>query len=144
MRPARPASSGRRGLRDQAGAAVVSVTLGVLVFMIMLFTATQTMYAMYLGSTVEGVSYDAARIVAQSGSSSDPSARARATAHVHQLLANTEGVQVSFDGSTDDVVQVTVRATPPTLVGPSLGLPWLDDLSKTTRVRVEHPIEPQR
>lgn len=73
----RPAISGRRRLRDQRGAAVVSVTLGVLVFLIMLFTAVQTMYAMYLGSSVEGVSYDAARIVAQSGSSSDPSARAR-------------------------------------------------------------------
>ena len=144
MSAARPAISGRRRLRDQRGAAVVSVTLGVLVFLIMLFTAVQTMYAMYLGSTVEGVSYDAARIVAQSGSSSDPSARARATAHVQQLLANTDGVQVSFEGSTDDVVQVTVTANPPTLVGPSLGLPWLDDLSETTRVRVERPIEPQR
>lgn len=129
--------------RDEAGAGVISVTLGVLMFLIMLLTATQTLYAMYLGSTIEGVGYDAARIVAQSGSSSDGAARARASSQVHQLLSRTDGVAVSFEGSTDDVVQVTVSATPPTLIGPSLGLPWLDDLARTVRVRVERPVEPE-
>ncbi len=117
------------------------MTLGVLVFLIMVFTATQTLYALYLSSTADGVAYDAARIVAQSGSSSDGSARAEAVAHVQRLLANSEGVTISFEGTDDQVVQVTVHVTPPTLIGPSLGLPWLDEISRTVRVRVERPVE---
>lgn len=113
------------------------MTLGVLVFLIMMFTAAQTLFAMHLASVADAAAYDAARIVARSGSSSDGSARSTARAHVANLLGAANDVTTSFDGSNDAVVVVTVTATPPTLVGTSFGIPLLDQVSRSASIRVE-------
>ena len=118
----------------------MSVTVGVLMFLVMLFTAAQTLFALHVASVADAAAYDAARMVARSGSSTDGSARASAAAHVQALLGNAEPVTVSFDGSTADRVSVTVVATPPTLVGTSFGIPLLDRVERTAVLRVEQEI----
>ena len=116
------------------------MTVGVLVFLVMLFTAAQTLFALHVASVADAAAYDAARIVARSGSSTDGDARSRADAHVRALLG-TAGVAVSFDGSTLDAVVVTVRTTPPTLIGTSFGIPLLDEIERTAVLRVEQQVD---
>ena len=111
-------------------------------FFVMLFTAVQALFAMYLGSTVDGVSYDAALIVAQSGSSSDSAARQRAVDHINTLLPGAKDLQVSFAGSTDEVVRLTITAQPPTFIGTAFEFPLMGKLSRTAEVRVERNVEP--
>ena len=126
--------------RDEHGSSVVSVTLGVLVFFVMLFSAAQLLFVMHLSSVVNATAYDTARIVARSGSSSDASARAAAAVHAHALLDGTNDLNVDFSASTPESVIVTISATPPTFVGTSFGLGLLTEVSRTVSVRVEQPV----
>ena len=118
----------------------MSVTVGVLMFLVMLFTAAQTLFALHVVSVADAAAYDAARIVARSGSSSDGAARSEARARVGSILGETALLGVSFDGSSATQVIVTVRADPPTLVGTSFGIPLLDEVERTAVVRVEQPV----
>ena len=120
---------------------MISVSLGVLLFLLMLFTAAQLLFALHLSSVADAAAYDAARIVARSGAADDAAARSRAAAHARGLLGDAREVEVSFAGTTADAVVVTVSARPPTLVGTSFGIPLLDRVEGGARLTIEDDVE---
>ena len=94
---------------------------------------------LYARSVVATLAYDAARVVAGTGSGERAGARAGAEERARRALGRS-GARLAFDWdrSDDDVVVLTVRAPGTTGGGTSwLAATGLDTIQRTARVRVE-------
>jgi len=123
--------------RDETGAGVISLMPAVLVFLIMVFVAVHAAHGLYVASTLNAVAYDAARISAQNGPGDN---RAEATAHINSLLF-ADSLQVSWNGSTADIVRLTLSVEPTNFLPLSVGFAPSSRIERTVEVRVEQPVE---
>jgi Flp pilus assembly protein TadG len=125
-----------RRQRDESGAGVISLMPAVLVFLIMVFVAVHAAHGLFVGSTLNAVAYDAARISAQNGAGDN---RAEATAHIHALI-DAPSLEISWEGSTAEVVRLTLRVEPTNFLALSVGFLPSAPIEKTVEVRVEQPV----
>lgn len=107
----------------------------VLVFLVMVFVAVQAAHGLFVASTLGAVAHDAARVSAQNGRADD---RTAANALVARLLPGD--VDVSWAGSTPDVVRLTLTAQPNNFLAFSVGFLPASEISRTVEVRVEQPV----
>lgn len=108
----------------------------VLVFLIMLFVAVQAAHGLFVASTVNAVAYDAARMSAQAGPGDD---RSSANAHIDSLI-DSSSLTVSWEGSTPQVVRLTISVEPNSFVPLSVGFLSPTRIEKTVEMRVEQPV----
>lgn len=115
---------------------MISLMPAVLVFLIMLFVAVQAAHGLFVASTVNAVAYDAARISAQGGPDDDRSA---ANAHINSLIS-PDSLAISWNGSTAEVVRLTISVEPNNFLALSVGFLPASTIEKTVEVRVEQPV----
>ncbi len=120
---------------------MIGLIAAFLIFMIMLFTAVQVAHTLYVSTVLAGTAHDSARLVAEAGSGADGAGRSRAEAHIRQVLNDPATLRISWAGSTEDEVVLTLSVEPRSFVPRSMGIaPW-PSISRTARVRVEKPVE---
>lgn len=122
--------------RDQSGAGVISLMPSVLVFLIMVFVAVHVAHGLFVGSTLNAIAYDAARISAQNGPNDD---RSEATAHINSLIS-ADSLEVSWAGSNVERVRLTVSVEPVNFLALSVGFMPSSRITRTVEVRVEQPV----
>jgi hypothetical protein len=127
------------------GTALVGTLVGVLVFIVFLFAATQLLLALYATSTVTAVATDAARSVASRRvDHTDPrvvaAAEREATAAARRSLG-AFGRQVRFDWTLDrDTIRLRVRAENRRLSIPGFAaLDGFTHVDRTVVLRLETP-----
>jgi len=125
-----------RGARNEAGSGVISLMPAVLVFLIMLFVAVQAAHGLFVASAVNAITYDAARISAQGGPDDDRSA---ANAHINSLIG-ADSLAISWEGSTAEVVRLTITVEPNNFLAMSVGFLPASTIEKTVEMRVEQPV----
>jgi hypothetical protein len=128
--------------RHERGAALISTTVGLTVFLILLLFAVQSAVTLHSRSMVTATAYDAAREVAgYSSVASRADARARAEARFVQRLGEygRDHVRLEWlDVDDPDVVRLRVVADHPSLLPPAFG----DALGiRTTDRRIEVRVE---
>ena len=120
--------------RSERGAGVLSTTFGIGVFLLLLFAASHLLLNLWVTSTVESVSTDAATRVALSGAGADrlDAVQARAIADARSDLGGY-GSEVQLDFEPDPTgrsVILHVRAPAirlvPRLLGSDLGMGGID------------------
>ena len=124
------------------GAGLVTLTGGLLVFLLLLFFAVQLTINLYARSQVTAAGFDAARRVA--GYDNDQrrdAAAAEAETRLRSMLGSMgDDVGLEWDLSDPDTVRLHLMLTPPS-VAPALvrGAVGLDQIDRTIVVRVETP-----
>lgn len=122
--------------RDERGSGLISLLPAVLVFLIMVLVAAQVAHGLYVSTTLDAVAHDAARIGAQAG---PDGGRAAASRHVASVLPGA-AVEISWAGSTTEVVRLTLSVEPRRLVPVSLGFLAPERIARTAELRVERPV----
>ncbi|MEO5839191.1 MAG: hypothetical protein ABIQ73_29780 [Acidimicrobiales bacterium] len=132
-----------KGLRSRAhcrGAGLVTLTGGLLVFLLLLFFAVQLTINMYARSQVTAAGFDAARHVA--GYDNDQRrgpATVEAEARLRSMLGSMgDDIRVEWDLSDPDTVRLHLTLAPPS-IAPALvrGAVGLDQIDRTIVVRTE-------
>jgi Zn-dependent protease with chaperone function len=124
------------------GAGLVTLTGGLLVFLLLLFFAVQLTINLYSRSQVTAAGFDAARHVA--GYDNDQrreAATVEAETRLRSMLGSIgDDVRVEWDLSDPDTVRLHLMLAPPS-VAPALvrGAVGLDQIDRTIVVRVERP-----
>ena len=122
------------------GAGLVTLTGGLLVFLLLLFFAVQLTVNLYARSQVTAAGFDAARRVA--GYDNDQrrdAAAAEAETRLRSMLGSMgDDVRLEWDLSDPDTVRLHLMLTPPS-IAPALvrGAVGLDEIDRTIVVRVE-------
>ena len=124
------------------GAGLVTLSGGLLVFLLLLFFAVQLTINLYARSQVTAAGFDAARYVA--GYDNDQrrdAAVAEAETRLRSMLGSMgDDVRLEWDLSDPDTVRLHLMLTPPS-IAPALvrGAAGLDQIDRTIVVRVETP-----
>ena len=124
------------------GAGLVTLTGGLLVFLLLLFFAVQLTINLYARSQVTAAGFDAARHVA--GYDNDQrrdAATVEAETRLRSMLGSMgDDVRLEWDLSDPDTVRLHLMLTPPS-IAPALvsGAVGLDEIDRTIVVRVETP-----
>ena len=124
------------------GSGLVTLTGGLLVFLLLLFFAVQLTINLYTRSQVTAAGFDAARNVA--GYENDQrrdAATVEAEVKLRSMLGSMgDDVSVEWDLSDPDTVRLHLILAPPS-VAPALvrGAVGLDQIDRTIVVRVETP-----
>ena len=124
------------------GAGLVTLTGGLLVFLLLLFFAVQLTINLYARSQVTAAGFDAARRVA--GYDNDQrreAAAADADTRLRSMLGSMgNDVRIEWDFSDPDIVRLHLMLTPPS-IAPALvrGAVGLDQIDRTIVVRAETP-----
>ena len=124
------------------GASLVTLTGGLLVFLLLLFFAVQLTINLYARSQVTAAGFDAARHVA--GYDNDQrrdAAAAEAETRLRSMLGSMgDDVRLEWDLTDPDTVRLHLMLTPPS-IAPALvrGAVGLDEIDRTIVVRVETP-----
>jgi hypothetical protein len=122
------------------GAGLFSTAMGLLVCFFFLFFALQLSVTMYTRTLAASAAQEGARRIAQRGGES-PDANRDADQEVNQMIGRAVLQQAAAvpSGSTD-YVAYRVVARPPTFVASVGGVgPWLGDVERIARVRIEKP-----
>lgn len=135
------------GLPDRPhdrGAGTIGTATGVLVFLLLMFSAVQILFNLYATSMVTAAAHDAAREVAGFRASPNRCGAAidATTRFTDQLGEYGRAGHASLEWScTDpDVIRVRVIATHPSLLPERLSaLRPLSELDRTIEVRIEGP-----
>ena len=138
-------TSGR--CRGDAGAGLVGLTVGTLIFLIFLLFACHLLLTLYARSIVAGAAFDGALYVARNGGVANPAnpddpndpvvtgAEAVVAGQVGASLVPAE----TFATMDGDFVNYTVTITAPRLNVRAV-LPWVSDtITRSARVRIEKP-----
>jgi hypothetical protein len=98
--------------RSERGSGLLGAVIGVGVVMAVLGLAANVVLGLWTRTTVDGITYDAARRVASTPAGEDPAARARqATAEARRLLGPYGSrVDLSFESLGPPTVVLHVRA----------------------------------
>ena len=113
--------------RSDRGEGAIGAAVGVVAFLSVLLLVVQLLAGLYAGTTVDAVTYDAARIIAEGGD--EGSARA----HVATLLGQSAVMRTVHAG---DHVRVEVTVPGPHL----LGLPHpFRSITRSAEIRIERP-----
>ncbi|HET9608152.1 MAG TPA: hypothetical protein VFP06_01020 [Acidimicrobiales bacterium] len=126
------------------GAGAFSTSIGLLVFLLLLYLALQVMFGLYATSVLRAVLNDAAARAAAGGDGADLgriAAEARSSlgemGRRPSTVIELELVDEDGDGVAD-VVAGRARAVPPRVVPPSVGgMIGFGEITAGTRVRVE-------
>ena len=115
---------------------------GFLVFLLLMFAATQVLFDLYATSMVTSAAHDAARVVAGFDNAPDHCAATamgdRAFAETLGNYASETGAELSWTCADPAAIRVRVTADHPTLLPPFLvGLTGLGHVDRTIVVRVE-------
>ena len=123
--------------RDERGGGPLSAWFGFIVFLALLLFAVQVLFNLYATSVVTSVAYDAARKVA--GARGGPRTTAEAESDARRALGRySDRVTFQWSGAGDDMVELRVRATSPSVLLPALAGPLaFGDMDRTVRVRIE-------
>jgi hypothetical protein len=118
----------------ELGAGLVSTLIGTTFFFLLLFFAVHVLLALHATSVVTAVTWDAARLAAESGGAD----LGAAEAHARQLLGGlADATTFEWARSGEDLV-VTVRSDNPDLLWPgAMDAVGLEEIERTVRVRVE-------
>ena len=122
------------------GAGLVTLTGGLLVFLLLMFFAVQLTINLYARSQVTAAGFDAARLVA--GFDNDhrrDAATEEAESRLRAMLGSMgDDVRIEWDLSDPDAVRLHLMLTPPS-IAPELvrGAVGLDQIDRTIVVRTE-------
>jgi hypothetical protein len=122
------------------GAGLVTLTGGLLVFLLLLFFAVQLTINLYARSQVTAAGFDAARHVA--GYDNDrrrDAATIEAETRLRSMIGSMgDDIRLEWDLSDPDAVRLRLMLTPPS-IAPALvsGAVGLDQIDRTIVVRVE-------
>jgi hypothetical protein len=131
-----PASTGRA--RGDAGAGLVGLIAGTLIFLTFLLFACHLLLNLYARSIVAGAAFDGAQYVARHGGGTDEATVTGARAVVAGQVGNANLLSTR-PVSDGDFVEYTVEIKAPRVMARSV-LPWTSDsITRTARVRVEKP-----
>ena len=129
MRP-NPASEPAKELANERGAGLLSMSFGLLFFIILLIFSIQVTYNLYTTSVVTGLAIDAARDVA----AQDGISPAQAEANFREFV----GTDVDFDiVITGDTVEATVNWETASLIPAVSDSRAFGVLDRTFAVRIE-------
>jgi len=128
--------------RPERGAGTIGTATGLLVFMLLMFSAVQILFNLYATSLVTAAAYDAAREVAGFRSVDDRCGATTAAdaAFVEQLgdYGRAGYARLEWVCADSDTVRVRVTASHPSVLPRRLvGLLSLSELERTIEVRVE-------
>lgn len=130
------------GSEHERGAGLISTIAGLLVFLVLMLFAVQTIISLYARSLTTDAAYEGARIVAGARTSHDAApvpdpARLHAEEVVRRQLGSF-GDRVSLDWSmsTWDSIALTIHARPPGFLWAQFGGSGRL-IERTVRVRVE-------
>ena len=128
-------------LRGDRASSLVALSGGVLVVLLFLTFAVQLLFGLYAATTVTAVANDAARRAAADGApdrGAITSEARRALGRVGETASFEWGdVDADGDGAVDTVV-LTIVASPPRFVPPSIGgQVGLDEIRRTAHARIE-------
>jgi hypothetical protein len=132
---------------------VIGASASILVFFVLLLSATQLMLGLHATSIVTAVAHDAARRASARGASLDHASMARYEAAARsQLGALGRPGTARFDWRLDDIdgdlapdaLELTVTVADPPAVLPATfgGLLGFDPIRETVRVRIEQLTPP--
>jgi hypothetical protein len=127
---------------SEAGAGLIGLMGGVLVFLIFLLFAVQLLIGLYGRSVVTGMAYDGARDVASYQNRSGPAITLDAAHRLAEQRMRREvgnmNLQFSWAGSTDDTVVLRVQADNPRFLWPGLSRDLgSDHIDRTVHARME-------
>jgi hypothetical protein len=131
-----------RGAGD-AGVGLIGSVAGLLVFLALMLFATQTLVALHTRTVVTDAAYEGARSVAGARVDHDDpaavaAAQATAEARVRELLGRLgDRAELDWSGTTSEVVQLHVSATPPSFLWEALRGPGAALVDRTVSVQVE-------
>lgn len=127
-----------RRLHDDDGAGLLSTSVGVLVFLVLMLLAVQVVFALYATSTLTAAAWDAARIASGSDAASSATGQAAAEAHLRWVLGDyADRVETEWASHPEDVV-LRVRAQHPSfLPRPLRRAMGIEVVERTVRVRRE-------
>lgn len=124
--------------RGERGAGVFATAAGTLAFLMLMIFAVQLLVGLHATTVITAVTNDAARraAAAEAPPQSVIEADARAS-----LGAVGRAATFIWDESEPSSVALTVVATPPRFVPPSVGgMVGIDHVERTVRVRLEQPV----
>lgn len=127
---------------DERGAGLFAMSIGLLVFLLLMFAAVQILFNLYATSLVTSAGHDAARSVAGFRATDDRCAAVRdaEAAFVEQLGDYGAGghARLEWTCTDPDTVAVRIIARHPTILPARLGgLVGLAEMDRTITVRVE-------
>jgi len=126
-----------------SGVGLIGSIAGLLVFLALMMFATQTLVALHTRTVVTDAAYEGARSVAGARVDHDDpvavaAAQAAAEERVRGLLGRLgDRAELDWSGTTAEVVQLHVSATPPSFLWKALRGPGAALVDRTVSVRVE-------
>ncbi|MBU3702565.1 MAG: hypothetical protein FGM58_11030 [Acidimicrobiia bacterium] len=133
----------RRRLNGDDGTGLIATFAGLLVFLVLLLFAVQTLIAAFARSSATDAAYEGARLVAGARTPHDESALPEtARVRAEQIVRSNLGrfgadVDLDWTATTWDTVALTIRARPPGFMWTVLGAVAPSTIERTARVRVE-------
>lgn len=133
----------RRRLNGDDGTGLIATFAGLLVFLVLLLFAVQTLIAVFARSSATDAAYEGARLVAGARTPHDESALPEtARVRAEQIVRSNLGrfgadVDLDWTATTWDTVALTIRARPPGFMWTVLGAVAPSTIERTARVRVE-------
>ncbi|MFZ6003797.1 MAG: hypothetical protein ACOYXM_07650 [Actinomycetota bacterium] len=136
-----PRSATELVARWEHGAGLISSAAGIVVFLVFLLFSVQLLFGLYSSSTITAVANDAAQRAASSGAPRLDQIEAEARANLGRVGADARFAWATEDtdgDGLDDTVILSISATPPRFVPPSIGdAVGFGEVRRTARARIE-------